>query len=344
MACPPPAATPLATPPGPPGRLRCRCEGTSPASYGSWWCRPAPAAARPAGAGRSCDLGRAAREALDEGQDLQHRDHLAATDVEGLAAGAVVHGGHRGRHAVVNEGVAPGLVPVAVDRDGLAPEHAVNELVIAHVRPLAGAVDAEVAQNGEGHVEAPGVGAHQVLGGQLGDAVRRHGRGGPALVARRVPAVDRGRGDVDEMGAAPFPQGLQQPLRSQHVAAEVVVELRPRAHQAAHGRQVEDHVGAVQNGRELVVAQVGRHEAKGVVLVGGGQVALLHGPRIVVREAVHALHFVAIRQQAIHEVAADEAGRPGDHAREGPVGGLGVRHTVDYSSAVRGAAPAGRGF
>src|SRR5262249_29180939 len=82
-------------------------------------------------------------------------------------------------------------------------------------------------------------------------------------------------------------------------------------------REVEDDVDPVERGPERVGAQVEGVQGEAGPAAEGGDVALLDGPRVIGDEGVQADDLVAVLQQPLAEVGADEPGGAGDQTLHG---------------------------
>ena len=104
-----------------------------------------------------------------------------------------------------------------------------------------------------------------------------------------------------------------------HVFAQVLVELHRRCANARPPGEVVHDLGAFERRPEIVLREVERLESEAAVRARLADVALLGDARVVVGEAVDADHLVAVAQDALDEVRADEAGRAGDDDFHGMV-------------------------
>src|SRR5262249_22557971 len=133
------------------------------------------------------------------------------------------------------------------------------------------------------------------------------------LVARAVAPVDRRSGDVNEAAqAGTLPHRLEEALGGLDVTALVEVQVGPASRQPRHGRQVEDGLDAVEGVPQQVEAQVEFVKDEGRVTPELREVGLLGGAGVVGDEGVQADDDVAVAQQALTEVRADESGSAGD--------------------------------
>ena len=100
--------------------------------------------------------------------------------------------------------------------------------------------------------------------------------------------------------------------------ARVLAEaVRPREPDAGLRGLVEDGVDALEDRHQVGVAEVGLDERERVVVAGRREVLPLRVGVVVRREAVDADDRVALRQQRVHEVAADESAGTGDDDASG---------------------------
>ena len=126
-----------------------------------------------------------------------HRLH--ATDVVCVTWLGMVDCGNRCFNAVVDVGICPTLLTVAVNGDGVTCFRLLQEAVVGHVWSLAGAVHREVSQHGEGQAEVVHVSESKFFGSQLGHAVRGVGVGGGVFSANGDSAIYRRGGNLDEL-------------------------------------------------------------------------------------------------------------------------------------------------
>ncbi len=82
--------------------------------------------------------------------------------------------------------------------------------------------------------------------------------------------------------------GGEQALRGEHVARHVGLELLPTAQQPGHGGEVEDRVGAGEQGTQVSAAQVGFVEGEALLLAQADEIALLQRKQVVGDEGVDA--------------------------------------------------------
>src|SRR5581483_4962829 len=81
--------------------------------------------------------------------------------------------------------------------------------------------------------------------------------------------------------------------------------------------EVIDDLRAFERGRQVVLGEIDRQEREPLLLARPGEVALLGGARVVVRETVDADHVVAGCEEAVDEVRTDESSRSrDDHPHE----------------------------
>ena len=175
-----------------------------------------------------------------------------------------------------------------------------------HVWTLARPERVEVAQHDDVEAELAAIRVGEMFARQLGDAVRRE-RVRRRVLRRRVAlgrAVHgRGRGE-DDADAVPR-RRLEQALRGELVPAKIEREDVAEAVDARLAGEMEDPVDAGE-----VERVVGEVDAPDVEVA---RVLLLQRRVVVVGEDVEPHHFVAVGQEPLGEVRADEAGGAGDH-------------------------------
>src|SRR5215211_509728 len=108
------------------------------------------------------------------------------------------------------------------------------------------------------------------------------------------------------------PRRLEESLGGQDVAGHVLLEPVPASQEAGHGRLVKDGLNPVEGGGEVAVAKVELEEAEAGPIAKAGEIALLAAALIVRVENVETSHIVAIGQQPLTQVRADEPRRSGD--------------------------------
>src|SRR5205807_8104827 len=95
--------------------------------------------------------------------------------------------------------------------------------------------------------------------------------------------------------------------------ASVAVELvSPAGSVSFLSGEVVDDIGTLQRGGEVGVDQVELLEREVAMAPRGLKVLLLASAPVVVGEAVDADHLLAVSQQALAQVRADESGGAGD--------------------------------
>ncbi len=174
-----------------------------------------------------------------------------------------------------------------------------------HVRPLARAVEREVAQDDGVEPEPLRVRMGKLLAAPLRDPVRGD-RPQLELLAGRIRlgvAVHRRRRGEDDADAGRRGR-LEDAPRREQVAPRVLVEDVPEAADARLPGEVEDAVDAVEPEilrREVDALDVERR-----------RVLLLQRDVVVVGEAIDCPDVVASSRERLGEVRADEARRAGD--------------------------------
>ena len=195
----------------------------------------------------------------------------------------------------------------AVDDVGYLPG---DELL--HV--LVGAVVVGAVGDGGANAEGAVPGAHQVVGGRLGGAVRGAGTVGRLLgeargVVQREVAVDLVGGDV-VVADAVLPHGLQQAEGALDVGAQERLRIGDGVVVVALCGVVHDRVVA---GHELVqkgtVADVAHHELHAV---GGQARDVLAVARVGELVEHRDVDLGVVLHHVVHEVGPDEAATPGD--------------------------------
>lgn len=255
---------------------------------------------------------------LDRGEQLSNGRARTTRDVEPASRRKVDSPrSDRCRHHVLDVGEVTHLLAVAEQNDLTVIKAGLDEAVQAHVRPLARAVDGEVAHDDRLDGEVLGVGITEVLRRQLGHAVgadRLDRTVLPAGVLGRI-AVDRAARRQDQPELRSGAGGFEQPLRSQDVRGDVSLEaISPRTTDAGLPREVVDDVGSVQQLRQGSSVEVGgaRVSAERRQL---RKVRLLPLRRVVVVEAVQRHDVLTGGEQTLAEAPADEASGP---SHDGP--------------------------
>ena len=202
-----------------------------------------------------------AGQSADQVQHLVDRHPAATADVIDGAGPAPVAGRHRRRRDVPGEGEVAGLFAVAVEGDRLSGERGPDEAVKPHVRALPRTVHGEVAKRDRRHAVVDVIEVTEVLGRQLGHAVRRDGLEERILAHRnrRDVSVHRRARRVDEAVQAPLLDGLEQPLRRVDVVGRVDAEVLAPALADPRLR------GEMEHGRHAVEQHVERRGLNGVV-------------------------------------------------------------------------------
>ena len=183
-----------------------------------------------------------------------------------------------------------------------------------------GAVDVEVADDAHGQAVA-GPGQSQVLVQEFADGVgpSRGGGGAEAEVvifgggpADAFPVDLGGGGQTD--GEAALGAGGQHPFSAQDVDLEGAEGVSEDPRHADHGGEVEDRVDAVEGSRsDMGVSDVAAEEAETGMVQDGSQVL---GPSAA--EIVEDGHRVALGQEPLDEVGADEASATSDQDMHRP--------------------------
>src|SRR5204862_2493629 len=123
-------------------------------------------------------------------------------------------GGNGGLDAIVNKRIAAYLLAIAKNGDGPLLQQGFDEAMISHVGPLSRPVNREITQNDQRQTKFL-VGSAQILGSQLGHAIRGDRPQGGAFVADAVTPIDGGCRSVDEsLYRRCFSNRFQQPMRS----------------------------------------------------------------------------------------------------------------------------------
>lgn len=164
---------------------------------------------------------------------------------------------HGGADDVGDVRIATKLLAVAEDGDGVATQYTFDEDVVAHVGALPGPVDGEVAEDGGGKTELAVIRPHEMLGGELGDAVWRDGLWTGRLRSSDVAAVDAGRAGVDELPDGARLYGcLHEALYGYDITGLVEFEVSPDGKRPAHRDQVEDRVDSLEHRAEIGHAHI----------------------------------------------------------------------------------------
>ena len=142
------------------------------------------------------------------------------------------------------------------------------------------------------------MGEDELLGGQLGDAVRRGWFKWPFLVADRLGPVDRRRGGEHEPPDAGALRRIDQPARGEDVARGVELEIGPTSHQAGHRGLMDDGIGAVQPPVDVVGPQVDLAETEAGRAGQPAQIGFLHRAWVVVDESVDTDDVVAASDES----------------------------------------------
>ena len=248
---------------------------------------------------------------LDEREHVVERHARAPADVVGAARHAALAGGDGGGHRVLDEREVARLQPVAEHRQRRAGGRCREELAKRHVGALARAVHGEVAERGGRDAVVERVQVTQVLGGQLGHAVRRDRMRHLGLAHRNrgLVAVHRRARGVDELLNRTPDARFQQPLRGVDVVGGIHLEVAaPALADASLRCQMEDVGLVVQQSVKVGVLKAAFDEVEAWLAGVDRDVGLLHRTRVVVGEAVQARHRRAAREQLGRKVAANETG------------------------------------
>lgn len=260
------------------------------------------------------DEGLFAADLLEGGDQLVEGGGLVVAEVDDFERGGVVLGGAPSAiHDVVHIGVVAPGVAVAVFGDGATLKDVAGEFVDGQVRTLAGAVNGEVAQCGDSHAVEAGVVGAELLGAEFAGGVGREGGVDGVVLAEghlAVDTVDGGGGGEGEAAHAVAAAGLQEVERAKGVDLNVEARVLDGGAHAGLGGDVDDGVGPALGENALdkgLVADVALEEAG----AGGegGDVAALDLGAVEVVEVVEGDHVVALGQDALAEVGADEARR-----------------------------------
>ena len=195
---------------------------------------------------------------------------VVAADAVGLAGGALRDDGLDGGAVVLDVEPIPHVLPVAIDRDGLALGHAGDGQGDELLGMLAGAVVVRAVRRQRGQAVGVVVSPHQVVAAGLAGAVgtvRRVGHFFMKLPRLAQGAVHLIRGDVQEPGGLVsrphLAGGVQQGEGAHHVGldegrgardAVVHVALGGKVHQLAHPVPVQ------QVDHQLPVLDVALHQ------------------------------------------------------------------------------------
>ena len=200
-------------------------------------------------------------------------------------------GRNRRRDRVAHEREVARLFSVAIQRDRLIGQRRTNETIERHVRTLPRAVHREIAHGRRRNPVIHDVQVTQLLGRQLGDAIR-----GDRLRKRIFPhrdadvvAVHRRTRRVNETLERAADARLEQPLRRVDVVVGVDAEVASPALAHARLRREMKHVRlALQQRRQIGVLDAALDEPEALPAGIDGEVALLDLARVVVGEAVEA--------------------------------------------------------
>src|SRR5262249_1533602 len=176
-----------------------------------------------------------------------------------------------------------------------------------------------------------------LLAGQLRDAIGRDGRRYLRLSLGKIRtiAVDGRRRRVHHAANTLAPGRLEHVERARDVAGVGADRIRDRLRHRAHRRLVEDHPDAGRRRLDArLVTQVAPDDLQRRVSARERQV--LETPT---REVVEHAHGVAVGEQTIDDVRADEAGPPGDE-KSPPHGRISRVRSASSLSAPGSAPPA----
>ncbi len=275
---------------------------------------------------QALDLDVVADGAPDRRHQVVDADRPAAGDVEhGAGRDVGVGRGEVRGHDVGHEGEVAHLLTVTEDRQRPPLADRGEEPVHSHVRALPRAVDGEVPQRHGRQTPVGRIEPAQVLGRELGDAVGAV-RARQVVLAgriRRRVAVDRRRRGVDDAPRLRLAGRFEHALGGEHVVPDVVDEpVRPRQPHARLPGEVEDHLGAVEQRRELGALQVGRLVPEAGVRGEPVEHRAFLVEVVVVGQAVDADDVVPGGECRLGKMPADEPRGTGDdyaHDRLSPV-------------------------
>src|SRR5262249_47877891 len=222
------------------------------------------------------DRDRRSGDLLQAMQDVPDAGGLPAADIVDLA-GQGVYRSNRGGDAIADIGVAAHLLSVAIDDDRPAQQRRLDEAVIAHIGPLARAVDGEVTQDDQRQPVRICMSLAEVLASELRHTVGRDRPCRQRLVAVAEAPINRGSGDVKET-MQPWRTAedrFQQALRGLDVAGPVAIEVGPALDEARLRSDMENDLGISEDRVQGVGPQVERVEAKAGFAVEASEVAAL---------------------------------------------------------------------
>ena len=247
--------------------------------------------------------------------------HLVRGDGQSVLAvlllGGVLHDARHSLHDVVDIGEVALAVAIIENLDGLAFHQLVGKAEVSHVGTTGGAIDGEEAEAGRGDVVEFRVGMGHQLVTLLGGGVEAYGVVHLVICRIRhflVAAIyGRGRG-IDQMFHFVVAAGLEDVVESDEVALDVGIGVGDAVAHACLGGQV-DHYCYLVFGEDCL---------HGCLVGDGGvdegpvalqrlyllQTFILDVGIVVVGDAVNTDHLdvLDIMEQALDEVAADEAG------------------------------------
>ena len=252
--------------------------------------------------------------------DRDIEDLVAARDLRGERGAQV------GLHDVGHVAEVAGGAAVAVDPQGLAAQQrarpARHDRRVGALGVLARAEHVEVAQPGAFHAVGPRPGGREQLVDRLGGGVRRQRLTGHRLELRqrRMVAVHRAGGRVDQATQAGLARRGEQLGEAGRVRTEGAHRMLDGARHRSEGGLVQ-HMGhaaqRLRTGLRIADVAVDELEARPGRLADRRTDVLEVAPRAG-REIVEADDLLAVPQQCLDQVRADEAGRTGDQpARRG---------------------------
>ena len=231
---------------------------------------------------------------------------MVVPEVDDLERRAVVvDRGAEAGHDVADVGVVAARRAVAEDRDRLAGEHQLRELVDGEIGALPRAVHGEEPQRDEPDPVQVRVDVPEQLAADLGAGVRADGQHVIVFGPRhaRVHAVDAARRAEHELADAARARQLQQVLRAADVDLLVAHRVGNRRPHARGRRQVHDDVDVVrQRLQQRGVADVAFDQPPGGAVAMTGDVGELERP------VVERIEVVDHRDAAADRGAANPPG------------------------------------